>query len=248
MAPNVKDVLCAPIIRLDTVDSTNNRAAQYIDADTAVDGLTVVSKEQTAGKGQRGHVWKDEVGSALLMSLLLVPERTLDQQFAFSCAVAVATAETLADLEPGLCVRIKFPNDIIINDKKAGGILIENSLRGSQWTHAIVGVGINLLQTQFPPELPHATSLLLACGRALTPDQLLPLLRERIIRRVKSGENLLSLYNQLLFRAGRLQRFRGEAGVWSATVLRADAAGNLWVRRESGEEYAFPHGRYEWIW
>lgn len=248
MSTNVKDVLCAPLIRLDTVDSTNNRAAQYIDADSAVEGLTIVSREQTAGKGQRGHVWRDEAGASLLMSMVLVPKQTLDQQFAFSCAAAVAVAETLISLAPTLRVEIKFPNDIIINDKKAGGILIENSLRGSHWTHAIVGVGINLLQTQFPSALPHATSLLLESGVAVSPDYLLPLLREQLVRKLKSGANMLPRYNDLLFRRGLTQIFSDGETRWSGTVLRVDRTGNLWVRRESGEELGFPHGKYEWVW
>lgn len=248
MSPNVKDVLCAPLIHLDTVDSTNNRAAQYIDADTAVDGLTIVSREQTAGKGQRGHLWKDEPGMALLMSIVFLPERTLDQQFAFSCAVAVAVAEVLASLDPVLCVRIKFPNDLIINDKKAGGILIENSLRGNHWTHAVVGIGINLMQTYFPPELPNATSLCLAGGRSVLPEELLPLIREHLVRTVKSGEDMLARYNELLYRAGQNQTFSGPEGNWTAAVLGADAQGNLRVRMNSGAEYSFPHGRHEWVW
>lgn len=248
MSPNVKDVLCAPIIHLDTVDSTNNRAAQYIDADTAVDGLTIVSREQTAGKGQRGRVWKDEAGSALLMSVVLYPKRSLDQQFMFSCSVAVAVAETLARWDPSVSVQIKFPNDIIINDKKAGGILIENSLRGSVWTHAIVGIGLNLTQTYFPPELPHAGSMVSAGGKAVTPEELLPVLRERLIRTVKSGEDCLERYNQLLFRRGLEQTFSGDMGIWTGIVSGVDMNGNLQIRRPNGELYAFPHGRHEWVW
>lgn len=248
MSSNVKDVLDAPIIRLDSVDSTNNYAAKYIDADTAVDGLTIVSRSQTSGKGQRGNVWRDEPDNALLMSMIVVPQISLDQQFIFSANTAVAVADTLARLMPGNDVRIKFPNDIIINDKKAAGILIENSIRGNSWTHAIAGVGINLLQEQFPPELPHATSVYLSTGIRIWPEQLLPQLRKQLIINLKSGLNLIDRYNGLLFRKDNFQQFRKEHQEFSGEILFADSTGKLHVRLSGGEKISFAHGVCEWIW
>src|SRR5690606_23377330 len=144
---------------------TNNYAMQLIDADTAQPGLTVTAGEQTHGKGQRGRVWEAATGDNVLMSIVLAPGQVVDRQFAFLTAVAVAVADTLLDVYEHWDVRIKWPNDIIVNDKKAGGILIENVLKGGVWAYSVVGLGLNVLQYEFPPSLPHAISLRMAAGK-----------------------------------------------------------------------------------
>ncbi len=249
MSSNVKDVLQAPIIRFDSLDSTNNRAAQMIDADTSEEGLTIVALEQTAGKGQRGNVWKDEPAQSLLMSIVLQPKVTLEAQFSFSAAVAVAVATLIQDLEPALNVYIKFPNDIIINDKKAAGILIENSLRGNLWTHAIVGTGINLRQRSFK-QLPHATSLYLATKKDWDIDMVMHLLRQKIVEYTR-GRNLdyyLKCYNDLLYRRGLRQRFSENGSVFEAIVLEVNASGQLLLQIEEGNIQAYAHGELAWVW
>ena len=115
-----------PIIELDSIDSTNNYAMQLIDANKAQHGLTIVAQKQLAGKGQRGNTWADTPGESLLMSIIAMPDRAIHEQFVFSASVAVAIAKVLQKLNNNWQVNVKWPNDIIVNDKKAGGILIEN--------------------------------------------------------------------------------------------------------------------------
>lgn len=249
MSSNVKDVLQAPIIRFDSLDSTNNRAAQMIDADTSEEGLTIVALEQTAGKGQRGNVWKGEPAQSLLMSIVLQPKVPIDAQFSFSAAVAVAVATVIQDLEPELNVCIKFPNDIIINDKKAAGILIENSLRGNIWTHAIVGTGINIHQRTFDG-LPNATSLFLATKKVWDMDVILHLARQKIIEYTR-GRNLdyyLKCYNDLLYKRRERQTFSENGSSFSAIVLNVNAAGQLVLQLEEGKICAYAHGELSWVW
>ena len=81
MPVNLQAILEAPIIEIDTIDSTNNYAMRLIDADTAQPGLTIVTDVQTSGKGQRGKVWLDTFGESLLMSMVIRPEYCLDNQF-----------------------------------------------------------------------------------------------------------------------------------------------------------------------
>jgi len=115
---------------------------RLIDADTAQPGLTIVSDMQTAGKGQRGRIWVDTPNESLLMSIVVQLPYDVEHQFAFNVTVSLAIADYLQDLKENWDVRIKWPNDIIINDKKAGGMLIENVIRGSQWAYAVVGLGV----------------------------------------------------------------------------------------------------------
>ena len=243
-------LLDAPIIELDTIDSTNNYAMRLLDADTAQPGLTITAATQTQGKGQRGNSWQDEPGASLLMSIITHPPYGLDNQFLFSAAAAVAVANVLQKLSETADVRIKWPNDIIINDKKAGGILLENIIRGSQWTYGIVGVGLNVLQDSFPPELPNAISLKMASGKELSIIKMRNYLRERIIYNMYSplsAKQVMDEYNSLLYKRGKKQRFSDDVNTWEVTILGALSDGSLQVEQER-QIFQYSHGAQEWVW
>ncbi len=243
-------LIAAPVIELDTIDSTNNYAMQLIDADTAQPGLTVTAGEQTHGKGQRGRVWEAAPGDNVLMSIVLDPGRTADRQFAFLTAVAVAVADTLLDVYEHWDVRIKWPNDIIVNDKKAGGILIENVLKGGIWTYSVVGLGLNVLQYEFPPSLPHAISLRMAAGKEFSVRELALKIRERILT-YTSGEAadvLFDRYNQYIYRRSQKQLFTSGDDAWYATVVMVSSEGLLELQHEDGSLKRYMHGAVVWQW
>ncbi|MBL7717315.1 MAG: biotin--[acetyl-CoA-carboxylase] ligase, partial [Flavipsychrobacter sp.] len=223
------------MIVLDTIDSTNNYAMRLIDADKAQEGLTVVAREQTQGKGQRGRQWSAEPGDSLLMSIIANPDRALREQFLYNAAIATAVAGYLEELHEGWDIRIKWPNDIIINDKKAGGILLENVIRGSQWVYGVVGLGLNVLQSSFPDSLPHATSLRIQSGKRFHMEELRSELRERILANLYqpfSARQILEEYNHLLYKRGRVQRFSDDKQTWEVKVLGALSDGSLQVEKD----------------
>ena len=240
------------LIELECIDSTNNYAMQLINDDKAQAGLTIVAKSQGNGRGQRGRVWVDEPGQSLLMSIIVTPKQAIWEQFVFSASVAVAIANVLQNFAPGHKVRIKWPNDIIVHDKKAGGILIENVLRGSRWTHSIVGLGLNVHQQNFPDILPHATSLKAATGVDFDTAQLRDRLREHILAAVLypvSTARIMQAYNELLYKKGELQKFSDFNGSWMATVLHTRTDGSLEVKPENSESVLFfHHGQVKWEW
>ena len=243
-------LLDAPIIELDTIDSTNNYAMRLLDADTAQPGLTITAATQTQGKGQRGNSWQDEPGASLLMSIITHPPYGLDNQFLFSAAAAVAVANVLQKLSETADVRIKWPNDIIINDKKAGGILIENVLRGSKWSYGVIGLGLNVTQTHFPAALPHATSLL-AEGVHAEVHSLREALRKAILADTagrRSAEEVMERYNEHLFRKSDSQVFRKNGEEWYGKTDHVSADGKLHVVLPDGEIVAYVHGKVEWVW
>lgn len=251
MALDVIGLLAAPIIELRSVDSTNNYAMQLIDADTAQPGLTVTTWEQTAGKGQRGRHWAAIPGQSLLMSIIIAPQQPLEQQFAFSAGVAVAIAGVLETLYEGWNVKIKWPNDIIINDKKAGGILIENILRGNNWLYSIVGLGLNVLQDTFPMELPYATSLKMNSAKVFDLTALRDMLRPSIFDKISgklSPDEILQQYNQYLFRRGMEQTFSNGHTDWNGIVVKANPDGHLMVQLQNGSMASYKHGDIVWIW
>ena len=243
-------ILNAPVIELDTIDSTNNYAMRLIDADKAQAGMTISALEQTRGKGQRGREWHTQPGQSLLMSIITSPDRALREQFLYNAAIAIAVANYLNELHADWQVRIKWPNDIIINDKKAGGILLENIIRGSQWTYGIVGVGLNVLQDSFPPELPNAISLKMASGKELSIIKMRNYLRERIFYNMYSplsAKQVMDEYNSLLYKRGKKQRFSDDVNTWEVTILGALSDGSLQVEQER-QIFQYSHGAQEWVW
>lgn len=149
------------IIWLESVDSTNNEAKRRIAS--LADMSVIAAYEQTAGRGQRENIWLSEPGKNLTASIVLKHDGTIlsrvsaDNQFIISEMISKAVVGLLADY--GVIARIKWPNDIYVGDKKICGILIEHTLRGSSIINSIIGVGLNVNQTEFDESLPNPTSL-----------------------------------------------------------------------------------------
>jgi len=236
------------VFYLDTVESTNNYATALLDAGPVGHGTAVVAKRQTAGRGQRGRRWEAPPGEGLLASFVLHPHLPLARQPEFNMAVAVAVAGALQGLLPGKAVRVKWPNDVVIGGKKTAGILIENSLRGTVWSAAVVGVGINVLQTAFPPELPNAGSLRTAAGGAgFRVEDVFEAVHRALIRLPYAPAEPLAAYNALLYRRGEVQAFLQDGQKWMGTVREVGADGALVVEASDGLR-SIPHGSVEWVW
>jgi BirA family biotin operon repressor/biotin-[acetyl-CoA-carboxylase] ligase len=160
--PNI--LLGAPLIELSTIDSTNIYAMAQIKAGLAKSGSCYTADFQTNGKGQHGRVWESTKGQNLLCSYIL-ELNTLDalknwtpaDQIGFSAAIALGARAFFAAFA-GSETKIKKPNDIYFSDRKAGGILIENLVRGQEWTWAVIGIGMNINQTEFSPEALNSVS------------------------------------------------------------------------------------------
>jgi len=151
--PNV--ILGEPLIELSTIDSTNIYAMDQIKQGLVKSGSCFRADFQTNGKGQHGRVWESSKGQNLLCSYIL-ELKTLDalknwtptDQIGFSAAIALGVRAFFAKFA-GEETKIKKPNDIYFRDRKAGGILIENLVRGKAWTWTVIGIGINMNQNSF---------------------------------------------------------------------------------------------------
>ncbi len=160
------------IIRLEECGSTNSHLAAI--AREVPHGTVVVTRSQTAGRGQRGNTWESEPGKNLTFSLLLKPrDITAHDQFYISEAVALGITDTLRRHLENHHVKIKWPNDIYAGDKKICGILIENSLSGNLIGHSIAGIGINVNQRRFNSDAPNPVSAVMLTGNELKLDTLL---------------------------------------------------------------------------
>ncbi len=122
-------------------------------------GFAVRAEFQSAGHGQASNKWESERKKNMLCSVLLKPETIdLESQFVLSQLVSIAIVDVLREYinKP---IKIKWPNDIYVDDKKICGILIENSILGSTWSHSIVGIGLNINQEIFTSDAPNPISI-----------------------------------------------------------------------------------------
>ena len=166
------------IVYYDSVDSTNLRIKQMGD-EGAPEGTLAVADKQTAGRGRRGRSWDSPSGSSIYMSLLLRPKIEPDQAPMLTLVMALSVAEGIMDCGDSCGnpdVKIKWPNDIIINGKKLVGILTEMSAEIDYINHVVIGVGINVNLWEFPEEMQDkATSLLLEGGHEYDRNQVIAL-------------------------------------------------------------------------
>ena len=144
---------------LDTVESTNNYAIEKIKQGFGIDGKAWFAKEQWGGKGQRGKSWLSEPNQNIILSIVVKPNALFfENPFYFSAQVASVCRNFIAELGINQ-TKIKWPNDLYINDRKAGGILIENIYSGIKWEWAIIGIGINVNQREFEIDTNDITSI-----------------------------------------------------------------------------------------
>lgn len=165
------------------IDSTNRRAAEWA-RDDAPDGALVVAEEQTAGRGRLGRRWHAPPGSALLMSLVLRPSLIPAQAQRGTMICSLAAIEAIRQVA-GLEAKIKWPNDVLVAGRKAGGVLTELGAEGSSLTYIVVGMGINvnLDVSALPEVMVPATSLMAGAGRPISRLDLLCCLLEGVERR-----------------------------------------------------------------
>ena len=160
------------IIKVNATNSTNEFARELYRGNTSFEPLCVVAHEQTKGRGQRGSGWESNAGENLTFSVLYPKIRVnVNHQFLMSATVSLAIIKVLKKFNvPGL--KVKWPNDIMSARYKISGILIENILKNNEIAASVIGVGLNVNQTNFPG-LPQASSLKLATGRDFNLDELL---------------------------------------------------------------------------
>ena len=160
-----------PLVVMDTVDSTNTWARKHIHQ--LEHGAVVVAEEQTAGKGRRGKEWKSVKGEGLWCTLVLRPEIAMQEGGRMTLLAAAALLQAIQQVT-GVSVKIKWPNDLVVEDRKMCGILAEMAGELSRVEYMLVGVGINVNQQRFPEELAEtATSLFMQTNQVTSRHRLL---------------------------------------------------------------------------
>ena len=184
-------------IKFDTITSTNDFLKSYTETHKISDFFYVLADVQTGGRGQRTNIWQSECCKNILISIFLQPDIDLAQQTRLNQIVAVSIVKVLQKFNiPN--VRIKLPNDILADAKKIAGILIENKIIGQKWLQSIIGIGLNVNQSNFV-NLPMAVSMTQFTGIDYDRDEIVKLLIEQLkICYQEPPEKIQNKFNNLL--------------------------------------------------
>jgi BirA family biotin operon repressor/biotin-[acetyl-CoA-carboxylase] ligase len=225
---------------LDCVDSTN-RVVLDAAVEGAADGLVVVADEQTAGRGRLGRRWEARPGSSLLVSVLLRPALEPPERPLLVLAAALAAVEAVEEAA-GVAARLKWPNDIVVADRKLAGLLAETT-----GDAVIVGLGCNVLWGKLPePIAQTATSLDLEGAEVSTGDLLIAWLRALdarvgVVER-GAGAALVADASDRMATLGRRVRVDRPDDAITGHAERLDESGRLVVRTDDGAVHEIDTG------
>lgn len=228
--------LGVPIRHLASVASTMDAAAAWADAPH---GAVVVAEAQTAGRGRHGRAWQAAPGASLLFTVVLRPAAAGVGLVPLAAGLAVAEAVG----EWGVDARLKWPNDVRVGGRKLAGVLAETTWSGGA-PRVLLGVGLNVSQTDFPPGL-RATSLRLESGQPvarLAPlSPILARLGDALGRAEADPAGLLAAVSARLESVGETVTVRDPAGggAVSGTVLGLAPDGALRLATEAGERAVY---------
>ena len=251
-----------PFIELRSIDSTNKYAMGLIHGELLPDGhgeaqhgMAVFTHEQTAAKGQRGRKWTSQKDLNIALSILLKPyPLSVPDQFKLSVCIAVSAWEFFSKYA-GDETKVKWPNDIYWRDRKAGGILIENVIQSSQlavgsWVWSVIGLGININQTDFDPDLPNPVSLKQITGKIHEPIELAKELCSIIEKNYQLliARNFMALFNKYqthLYKKDEKVKLKKGTRVFETTIKGVSETGQLITQHSIEERFEF--GEVEWI-
>lgn len=224
------------IIKLNATDSTNLFLRSLSLDTTLTDFTVVVAKHQTNGRGQMGTVWNTQDAKNITFSVFKrFDSFNLNQQFAISMIVSLSVVSALNKLNIPK-VRIKWPNDILSANNKICGILIENIIKQTDVAGSIIGIGLNVNQTDFK-DLPQASSLQNITGKHFDLDEVLHLIIEQLqfyfeLFDQSGFDNLKALYQSQLFRKDKPSTFSNEEGLFTGIIKGVTKEGLLKVQIE----------------
>ncbi|TSD64699.1 biotin--[acetyl-CoA-carboxylase] ligase [Inquilinus sp. KBS0705] len=230
------------LVTLKEVDSTNNFLKNILSNSKPVpEGTVIMAEEQFAGRGQHQNVWYAQPGKNLTFSILLNPG-FVDAQGQFD-VTRIASMGVFDALQPllGDKLKIKWPNDIYYGDKKLGGMLIENILKGSQIKNSVIGIGINVNQDEFPESAANATSI----KQILHKDYDLKNILSEICNNIeayylhlKAGRFsfVRNIYLSRLYWLNERHRFKSNGVEFDGTIINVQDNGLLVVATAAGQQ------------
>lgn len=233
------------LIVLDEIGSTNDYLkSQLSNFKPLAEWSAIMAKNQTKGRGQRENSWTSEPNSNITFSFVIYPTfLNLQKHFILNMLISLGIIDWLKSLQ--VQASIKWPNDIMIGDKKVTGILIENSSNSKEIKHSIVGIGVNVNQKQFFGPLADTASSVFKETGLFIPDlksaciNLLLQIQQRVEdyrSKALSDKDLLEEYNQQLFRRAIPAKYAVNNEIFEATLVRVEENGALVLKRDRQEQ------------
>ena len=239
------------IIKKNQISSTNTVAIELLKKEELPEGTIIWADEQTKGRGQRGNSWESEPGKNLTISIILFPHfLKAEDQFLLSKVTSLAIADYLANRFNQ--VTIKWPNDIYVANDKIAGILIENSIIGSSFEYAVIGIGLNINQMKFVSNAPNPTSMQLLTGIEFNLEEVLCGLYSTLNKRYNQlieykVDDLNQEYLSSLFHFDEFYPYRQGQEIFSAKITGIDTFGALILETKSGEMRKFRFREVEYV-
>lgn len=227
------------------IDSTNNFIEKMMAEKELESGTVIYAKDQTAGRGEGNNSWECEPDKNLTFTALVYPEHfNAEDQFKISQITAIAARNCISKLTLKE-VKVKWPNDIYIGDKKIGGILIKNRVMGSEILNTIVGVGINVNQTNFK-WAPNPTSIATITKKEHNIREVLDLFCLEFNKLfILSREEINNQYLDSLYRKGEPFYFQDSNGKFRGEIIDVNSYGMLNIKTSEGvKTYGFKEVQY----
>lgn len=239
------------IVRLEVIDSTNNYAKQQIRENELAEGTVFLTYEQTSGRGQQKNVWESEPRQNLLFSIVLCPDFVeMRRQFQLSKVVSLGIYDAINKYVSG--VKIKWPNDIYVGDRKLCGILIENSVMNGVLNNSIVGIGLNVNQTVFRSDAPNPVSLKMLTNQHYDCEVILTEILSEIDRYYSllcSGQEELidKAFLAALYRLNELHFYKAGDEVFEGQIIGVNEIGQLLIRNKDAKVLEFHFKEVEFL-
>jgi BirA family transcriptional regulator, biotin operon repressor / biotin---[acetyl-CoA-carboxylase] ligase len=227
------------IIRLNETDSTNTYAKKLLAENKITRASCIVTSNQTSGRGMQQNIWESEAYSNLTFSMISFPAfLPAASQFQLNKVVSLSVLDLFKKTLPNDNMSIKWPNDIYIDAKKVGGILIETSIIGQKMNWVVIGIGINVNQKIFSKDLPNAASLIHFSKKEFDLDRLLEtyicLFHQRYAQlSANKTKEIDAEYLKALFRFGEPSKFVFRGKEISATITGVNEFG--WLQLVTSE-------------
>ena len=225
------------IIYRAAMPSTNSLGMEKL-SEGAPHGTVIITDDQQRGRGQQGTVWHSSPRENLTFSLILRPEIPASKLFALSMSVALALRDAVSRFCPRETVQIKWPNDLLLNRKKAAGILMESQWEGGKLRGTVIGIGVNVNQVDFPDDIRHrATSIARETGRSMDRGPLLWAILDCLdpwLAQLQSGSSPERVYVNALYGYHEPVPVRWADGEGSYPILGVNHQGHVAMQLPEG--------------
>ena len=231
------------IITVASTGSTNNYASKQVIENEVQEGTVFLAYEQTSGRGQLNNFWESEAGKNLTFSIFLKPVfLDIHKQFMLSKAVCLGLSSFLSRYTSQ--VKIKWPNDIYVGDRKICGVLIENAVMNGVISQSVIGIGLNINQAVFRSDAPNPVSLTMITGEEYDLGETLRALLQEIgffyqKLQARQFDELDQSFHERLYRLNEWHRYEDGKHLYTGMLTGVNDMGQLQVQEKDGLLYEY---------